>query len=137
MGLRELLTNAAELMGRQVLCLNENSSLAEAIDFLVRNRISGVPVVDDRDHPVGVLTLRDIARVVNDEIGTGFPFEELKRVKVRKVMTTPAITVSEGASLSEVLDLFMANQIHRVFVVKSDGKISGVISTFDVIRWIK
>ena len=58
--------NAADLMTPNVLWVHQDMAVSELADFLAENEISGVPVLDENDEPVGVVSATDIA-------GTGRP----------------------------------------------------------------
>jgi predicted transcriptional regulator len=143
-------------MKSPVLFLNTDMAVADAAKFLIENRISGAPVVDGAN-AVGVLTMKDVARhsmiflrlddlsrsMKQDEVETqdlekvlGDHLELLKDVTVRAVMRPRVITVSEDSQISEVLQVMLNNHIHRVFVTNKEGGVIGVITTFDIIRWL-
>ena len=112
---------ARDMMSRDVLTVQEKAALSEAASLIVRHRISGLPVLDDSDRLVGIITERDLI---------------LRHWTVRHVedvMTRDVITVSESAPVSEISALLIENSIKRVIVV--DGsRVAGVVSRVDVIR---
>ncbi len=58
-----------QIMTRHVRFIGPETTLAEAGKRMIDERISCLPVVDDSEHPVGIVTIRDIARVAIDILG--------------------------------------------------------------------
>lgn len=53
---------AHQIMSHELITLNENSTVKEAVDIFVTKNISGIPIVNDARKPLGVLSWRDIMR---------------------------------------------------------------------------
>ena len=60
---------AADVMTRQVITIPPDASILQAVRLMLQNRISGLPVVDEQGHPVGIVTEGDLLR--RAETGTG------------------------------------------------------------------
>jgi IMP dehydrogenase len=101
-------------------------------DMLVRDvlaltrhhRISGLPVVEDNGHVVGIVTNRDLR------------FESRLDAPVSSIMTPRAklVTVREGASIDEARDLMHTNRLERVLVVNDAFQLRGLITVKDIIK---
>lgn len=160
----KLETKASEIMVTPVLVIKAEWSLADAARFLLSNRISGAAVIGQMGKPIGVLTLKDIARYamvhlkieeVSDDLTyfldpglktgadeyteekSGFHFGGMKDITVENVMTPGIKSLPEKSTLREVLDLMFKYHIHRVFLSDSKGKLAGVVTTFDMMLWMK
>ena len=113
------------------------------------HNIHGVPVVDEAGALVGIVTQED---VIYGTMGLGYDSREQRdipalvrgavsgtastgqRVRaVADIMTAPAISVEETATLEEICRLMWTLKIHRVPVVK-DGRVTGIVSSLDVVR---
>jgi len=98
-----------------------DSSVKEALDIMSEYRISGVPVVDDNDILIGILTNRDLR------------FETNYEKKVGKVMTPmPLITVKKGTTLDEAEAIFRTNKVEKLPVVGENNKLEGLITIKDL-----
>jgi CBS domain-containing protein len=97
----------------------------EAIDQLLLQRISGLPVVDDREQLVGVLTEFALLAIAYDD--------RICHDKVRKHMTTEVFTVEANDPVSKVADLCIVHRVRRVPVMEN-GKLIGLIARRDVLR---
>ena len=87
-----------------------------------------IPVTDDAGRPIGVITDRDITcRAVAQGRN---PLE----LTAADCMTSPPVTVTPEASLSECCDILEAKQIRRVPVVDHTGRCIGMVSQADIAR---
>jgi CBS domain-containing protein len=83
-------------------------------------------VVDESQRPIGVVTDRDIAvRIVAEGRDTN-------QAKAADAMSMPVRTVTTDTSLKDAVCVMEADQIRRVPVVDSDGKLAGIVSIADV-----
>ena len=96
--------------------------------LLVKNRISGAPVIDERGNLVGLLSEKDCMKVA---IQAGY-YEQLGG-RVGDYMTKNVITVESEASVLEVAKLFMEKGPRRYPVVE-DNRLVGQISRRDVLK---
>lgn len=143
---------ACDLMTWPVITIDADMTLKDAARFFMDHAFTGAPVLED-GKPVGVLTLKDLARYtewhlaveqVEEEtarMGTrkmrrGYHYDRLRDTTVRQVMTPGIKTLPEDAPLRDVLRTILKGRFHRVFIKDKDGNIAGVISTLDVIRWL-
>jgi acetoin utilization protein AcuB len=60
--LASLNKKAHQIMTRQPISLNENATVTDAIDIFNDNKISCIPIIDDEEKPVGIISWRDIMR---------------------------------------------------------------------------
>ena len=121
----------ADVMTKGVINVRADLPLSEAARLLDTYRISGVPVVDRDGDLVGVLSQTDLLRApALDHLWYALP-----GLAVRHLMTSPAVTVTETASLNEATALMEQRQIHRLVVVAENGqKPVGVLSVSDVVH---
>ncbi len=97
------------------------TTIREVLELTRRHNISGVPVVDQGEL-VGIVTSRDMR------------FERKLEDPVRNIMTRKdeLITVREGASQDEVLELLHRNRIEKVLVVNDSFELRGLITVKDI-----
>lgn len=147
---------AAEIMTRNLIALRSNDSIRHAAAVFLDKNISGAPVLDNEVRPVGVITKTDIVRCQREHVGLGQPEKgrgamraadtlevisrygfhpEAEEDRVSEWMTPQIFTLSEEASLADVLREIVHRRIHRLFIRdEKTRKLTGVITTFDLIR---
>jgi IMP dehydrogenase len=100
-----------------------DATLAEADALCARFRISGVPVVDDRGHLIGIITNRDMR------------FENDMSRPVRAVMTPmPLVTAPVGVSGEDALALLRRHKVEKLPLVDGDGVLRGLITVKDFVK---
>lgn len=109
------------IMTRDVIIGRQDTSLDGARELLRQGHISGLPVVDEGNRVVGVFSQTDALTKVGHTIG--------------EIMTSPAVTVDENASIQEVAALMAAKDINRIPVLRQ-GTLVGIISRADVVRYV-
>jgi CBS domain-containing protein len=132
-----------EMMSDRPHVARADARLRDAARDMVRSRIGAVPVVDDEDRVVGMLTERELIR---DLLGTYLHREMLggmpragaqgardARRTVRDVMTRQVLCVSPDEPLAEVASLMMNKDVERVPVVR-DGRLVGFLTRGDIVR---
>jgi CBS domain-containing protein len=138
-------TTIGEVMAREAVCVTADMSV-EAIGALLLERgFSGVPVVDEQGFPVGVVSKTDLLRerAVNGDteahspnLDDGFHLETLVRATASEVMMPVAYTLEEHQPIGDAIRVMMTERVHRVPVVDSDGRVAGMLSTMDILRWL-
>ena len=142
---------AADIMKSDVITIKEEASVEELAKLLVRKKISGVPVVDDGNRVVGIVTEGDLVSADADIhfphyielLGNIIYLESVKKyeerlekaaaVDVGEIMTRKVITVQRDAPLDEVATVMTDHRINRVPVVDGDILV-GIITRADVVR---
>ena len=117
-----------DYMSASLVTFTPDMDVMNAIDVLVKHRISGAPVVNDRGSLVGLLSEKDCMQVA---VQAGY-YEQLGG-RVEDYMTKNVITVEAEASVLEVAKLFMEKGPRRYPVVE-DNRLVGQISRRDVLK---
>ena len=109
-------------------CCTPQTKLADVAKMMLDNDCGEIPVVADKEtrKPVGVITDRDI---VIRTLAKGI---DPSSKCVGDCMTSPAVTVTPDMTLVECCDVMEKEQIRRVPVVGTDGRLCGIVSLADV-----
>lgn len=123
----------SSVMQSKVLTVNKDSSIHDAIKFLVAANITGLPVVDDDYRLVGIISEKDIIGLVCDPVTLESLYDgEGSGRTVSEFMTRELVTFSVDDDLVSVCEFLSNNNIRRVPIV-SDGKLAGIVSRRDII----
>jgi len=140
--------HARQIMARNVISVTPEQSVIEAVNLMLRNHVSGLPVVDQTGRVVGIVsegdflrraeisTPRKRSRLLSFIFGHGAEAEDYVRERGRKVsevMTPSPITIGETAPLSDIVDLMEKNHIKRIPVVEN-GRLVGIISRSNLLQ---
>jgi len=118
-----------DLMTKNVVCVKKTTPLTEALEYLERHNISGLPVVEDDMTLSGILSEKDVLRFFYEED------IDLKEKTVAEYMTAPAISFDEEDELLGVCAC-LENHFIRRLPVTSRGKLTGIVSRRDLIKYI-
>ncbi len=105
------------------ITVSPDTTIGELIEITNTHHISGLPVVEG-DQLVGIITSRDIRFETNDSefvVNLMTPKERL-------------ITVHEGASREEVMDLFRRHRVEKLLIVNNDFELRGMYTVKDILR---
>jgi len=115
-------------MSTDLITLDPEMDILRAAHTLIRNNISGAPVVDKTGRLVGLLTERDFMRVVMQS-----EYHAMPGGLVKEFMSGNPQTVAPDESILRVAQFFIEGRYHRYPVVQ-DGQLVGMISRRDVMR---
>lgn len=113
--------------GHQVQSVEPGTKLADAIKILSERRIGAVLVLS-QGRIEGILSERDIVRVLGER-GAGVLDEPVSAVMTRKV-----VNCREKDTVSEIMETMTLGKFRHVPVVE-DGRVVGLISIGDVVKW--
>lgn len=107
------------------ITMRPQNKIFEAQEVMERYKISGLPITDEKNKLVGILTSRDIR------------FETRLNLAIEKIMTKDLITVPLGTSLEEAEKLFHKHKIEKILMVDEDYCLKGLITYKDVLKRIQ
>lgn len=146
---------ARDLMIDEVITVDADAPIEDAVRILDEDNVSGLPVVDAAGTLVGMITSHDLARIEHERDGGLAPrpaeptladvldeddddtvarsAEGFADAIVREFMTPAVITVAPTATLKQICSVLARENIHRV-VVTERGKLAGIVTTTDIVR---
>ena len=113
--------------GRDVLTTTPTRSVADAVAVLARRRIGALVVVDEGDRIVGIVSERDIVRLIATR-----DFDALEQ-PVSAIMTKSVMTCSEGETIDSVMARMTRGRFRHLPVV-GEGRLRGIVSIGDVVK---
>ncbi len=118
-----LFSTAVEIMSTPVVTVGPDTTIDQAVAILEERRVSGLPVVDDEQRLLGMLTEFDLLRAIRNLRLQG---------RVREFMATDIAAVDAECSLADLIDLMLEKRMRRVPVLQG-GRVVGVISRRDLV----
>ena len=118
---------ANTIMTTDIISVNRQTQIYEAIRALVENNITGLPVVNDDMTLAGILSEKDVLSLL-------YNIED-KAGKVEDFMTKGIVSFNEEDSLIDIAECLIKSNFRRVPIL-SEGKLVGIISRKDIIAYI-
>jgi len=136
---------AKDIMTRDVITASPDTPVDEIARILIRNRISGMPVVDEMNRVLGVVSESDIIfREIHREphllerLGEIILPEERRGEKAGEkasdIMTSPAITALEETAIKDLIQVITEKKIKRIIIVDREGRLAGIVSRIDIVK---
>jgi CBS domain-containing protein len=139
---------AMDVMVRDVITVNPNDSVADAVRLLSDYDVSALPVIDDDENVVGIISEADLLQ--RPEIGTekrhpwwieavtpastlAEEFAKSHGRRVEEVMSANVISASEDTPLGEIAALLERHRIKRVPILRG-GRLVGIVSRSNLIQ---
>lgn len=110
------------VMSNGLITVNADSSLKDAVETMLRNKISSIPVVDD-DGLAGIITKTDLMKFYASKFHN--------RWKVSDLMTRDVVTVNQDHTITHVINVMNENNIDGL-VVMFDRDIAGIITPANI-----
>ncbi len=148
--MRKLRSTLRDVISTNVVSINPQDTLREAVDTMVENRVSALPVVDARGHCVGVISVTDLLGVTKDlsdelnalSVSQGLDHEALVQKleqadvlteQVKAWMSTDVVSVEIESTIHNAATLMLRNRVHRLIVLDDQRRVVGVVSTMDLL----
>lgn len=116
---------AADIMTKPVTTAKIGSNLKEIKKIIDNSGLTGLPVVDDDRHALGMITKKDIDRAMKSNVDD-----------LSIVMSIPVITVKPEETIQKTGELMAVHDVGRIVVVDNDGRVMGIITRRDLVRAI-
>jgi CBS domain-containing protein len=114
-----------DTMKKEVISIDSSLTVKDAAKMMADLGV-GCLVVTEKNVPVGILTERDFVTRITS-------LEKSSSTSIRKVMTSPLITISPDDTAKKLAELMKEKKIHKVPVVEN-GKLVGIVTATDMIR---
>ncbi|MFH1422250.1 MAG: CBS domain-containing protein [Planctomycetota bacterium] len=140
-----------DIMTKNIVSINEDSTIAELCTLMSQFKLSAIPVVDKEGILTGIISEKDI---ITHEVTSREPilvdsdlfelisskYHDLESVHfgasfvfVEEIMTRNVVTITPEESVSTAAEIFCNSDFHRLPVVE-DGKLVGILSSIDVLK---
>ncbi len=115
-----------EIMKEDVVSLGVNDTISNTLKTMIERNIGGIPIVDDDNAVVGIVTERDFVRTVAD-ITTS--------KSIKEYMSNKVVTASPDISIGEATRTMIEKGFRRIPIVKEDVLL-GIVTASDIMRYL-
>ncbi|HBR21492.1 MAG TPA: hypothetical protein DD713_02820 [Nitrospiraceae bacterium] len=144
---------AKDIMTRNVTTVGATTTIEELARILMEHKISGVPVVDDNENLIGIVTENDLISqnkrlhiptvmrlfdafiVLESQSKVEKEIKRLTAITVDDIYIKEIITVAEGTPVQDIATIMSEKKVHLIPVVEGK-KILGIIGKIDLIKGI-
>jgi len=140
------LVKAEDIMTKQVIAVTPDTLLTETARKMASANISGVPVIDTDQTVVGIISEKDFLKKMAAETSGSFMgviaqclanrgclAMPIRGKSAKDIMTSPVITATPEATISELSKKLADNRINRIPVVTKQGGLVGIVSRGDIV----
>ena len=140
--------NVAGIMTSDVVSVTPDSSLKKAAGLLLERRISGLPVVDEQNKVIGIVTEADFLTAIG--IPCHHPAHNLWQTletmfknqnrtgktpaTVNEIMAHDVVTISSDATVHEVIDKMKQHHVKRIVVTDAQQQLQGIITRSNLVK---
>ncbi len=138
------------VMSKVVVSASANDTLHEALALMDENRLSTLPVVDQRDRCVGIISATDLVELTRDleqeisdlgrvsDVSRQWLLEKLTEHDLGKQtlasrMTSSVMSIQPEATLVAAASEMLRHRVHHLPVLDEHGHLLGILSTMDVL----
>ena len=139
-----------DVISTSVVSINSQDTLREAVDTMVENRVSALPVIDSRGHCVGVISVTDLLGMTKDlsdelnalSVSRGLDHELLVQrleeadvltEQVKDWMSTEVVSIGRESTIRHAAREMLRNRVHRLVVLDDQRHVIGIVSTMDLL----
>lgn len=139
--------SAKEVMTKNVISVTSATSLKKTAATMAAHGISGMPVTDDQNSVVGIVSekdflfhmgekkIRSIMNVIAQCLSSkGCIAISMRSGQAKDIMTSPAHTAYETTPVYEIATMFAENNISRVPILDRHGSLSGIVARADIFQ---
>ena len=121
------MVTAADIMTREIVTIQAEAPLQEALFKLVQNKISGLPVVNQKNEMVGIITEKDMLNFILSG--------SLPQTVVKEAMTKEVICFSPDIPYEKLCLSLIEHNFRRIPIVEGK-KVVGIVARRDLLREI-
>ena len=143
-------TALKDVVSTDIVYVNPQDTLREALAVMMENRVSALPVIDARHRCVGVISVTDLLGVtkdLSDELNAlseagGLDHEalvaklehaDLLTEQVQGWMSPDPVSVAIESTIQHAAQVMLRNRVHRLVVLDDQQRVGGVVSTMDLL----
>ncbi|UCC79581.1 MAG: CBS domain-containing protein [Candidatus Zixiibacteriota bacterium] len=112
--------------GSTVYTGSPSFTVKEALDIMIKNKVGALVILDDTQHPIGIITEKDVLFLASKH-------DNWRHLAVSENMTTKLIIGIPDDDVEYIMSLMTLNRFRHIPVL-DDGKLAGIISIGDIVK---
>ena len=132
-------TFVKEIMTKDVIAIRIDEPFSHVEEKIRMHRIRHLPVVNDKNEIVGIITQRDFYHVISPrhtEMGDYYEKTELDGYHLEHFMTKNPLTLSPEDSVAKVVKIMTTFKYGAIPIVDSNKKLVGIVTQIDILKFI-
>jgi len=139
---------AEQIMETSVVTIDEDIFLTDAVKLMAEHNVSGLPVLNAQGKLSGIISEKDFLKYMTPQVQPSFMHailncleqpgqclaNDLRRLRVKEIMSSPPITVQMETPVLKVANILESNRINRVPVLDQQSNLAGIIARSDLVR---
>jgi CBS domain-containing protein len=151
--------NAKDIMSRHVVTVSPRDKLQTAMELMLENHVTGLPVLNHTDHCVGLISATDILRYEQDNAElvaeatsdvaryfdqmtqrwedvrlSSYALEKLNEIEVDEIMSRDLVFVRPDTPVTSVARKMLDQGVHRLLVLDEEKYLLGLVTAIDFVR---
>jgi signal-transduction protein with cAMP-binding, CBS, and nucleotidyltransferase domain len=124
-------TLVEDYMTTTTVTMNFKNSVLDIAKKMLAENISSIAITDDEGEIIGILTERDMIKIVANELAPG-------GISAMSLMSFPTVTVKKNAPIEEAAKIMATKKLRHLIVEDTYGKdVVGIITATDLARYLK
>jgi signal-transduction protein with cAMP-binding, CBS, and nucleotidyltransferase domain len=120
-----------DYMTTTTVTMNFKNSVLDIAKKMLAENISSIPITDDEEEIIGILTERDMMKVIANELPPG-------GISAMSLMSFPTVKVKKNAPIEEAAKIMATKKLRHLIVEDTYGKdVVGIITVTDLARYLK
>lgn len=127
-----------QMMTKSVVVANTSHTFSQVIELFTNFPIRHLPVVDDSNKLIGIISSNDIFKLFEDPKFKGKVIDMVqlnKDIRLTDLMTTNPVTVSPDEDVFDVAEIFRKRKFQALPIVNSEGDLVGIVSVKDMLDY--
>ena len=116
------------LLKRDIISINENKTVFDAIKIISQNKIGALPVINNQMKLSGIISERDIIYKLSENSEIDF-----SNIEIKSIMTNKVITCNKNTQSDVLMTIMTNNKIRHIPIVEKNSLI-GIVSIGDVVK---
>jgi CBS domain-containing protein/N-acetylglutamate synthase-like GNAT family acetyltransferase len=112
-----------QIMNRNVVTLKRKRTCFEALELFIRHNLGALPVIDEENRVIGILSETDLVTETN------------LNLRVGDILTMEVVTVNENSNIEKLIRLFQSMRLRCIPVVDDEEKLVGIVGRKDILSY--